>query len=309
MADAATMQREASDGNEASAARRKKMTRSGSKDQTEVVDELALETKRTSLLDRLETQLKGPAGLSRMLIGFSVPDDRKIQKVVDQELTQWLQRLEADEQSKLSGLLMFASQAALQFVEGPTELVFKALEFVNSLSSEARASAAAAAAAKEPLSPGAPATGTSPRDIQKDAGLIHAVRVLHFTELHGVRAARNWCSVVHNGKVVGSAQPLEEANCPDLVFSVYKKILTLCVKVQQNFEADGLEDADTHGLQKIYRKNADDYPTVDEVLNLNGKAGIDLFFSFPEFEKVFMAPFQLVLHSELLWPMAPALSY
>ena len=47
----------------------------------------------------------------------------------------------------------------------------------------------------------------------------------------------------------------------------------------------------------------------EEVVLLLGKQCAENFFSFQEFQRVFMKPFQLVLNSELLWPMPPALSY
>jgi len=61
--------------------------------------------------------------------------------------------------------------------------------------------------------------------------------------------------------------------------------------------------------KKAVKTLIEELPTVDEIVAILNKAGLDFFFDFKEFEKVFVAPFQLVLHSELLWPMAPALSY
>lgn len=261
----------------------------GSKDGQEAMDELAVETKRTTLLDRLEIQLKGRPHVSRLLFGFNVAEDKKVQKAVDQEFMNWRQQQEG-KAAALSGLLLFAGQGAIHFLEGPSELIFKALEFFHSISAEAQTTpeGLAAGAAKEP-------------EKAKEKVLISTVRVLHFTELHGVRSLNSWCSIVHTGKAIGGNQTqLEDGNCPELVFVVYKKLLCLCLKVKRQEPEDA---------SKAFKKAMDDLPNVDEIVTLLGKSGLDYFFSFEEFEKVFIAPFQLVLHSELLWPMAPALSY
>jgi len=274
-------------GDAAEAARRR--PRKNSKDVSEVVDELALETKRTTLLDRIESQLKGERQhVSRLLVGFNCADDKKVQKALDQEFQTWRQQ---PGHEALSGLLIFASVVGLHLLEGPTELIFKALELMHSLSAEAKDDAGSAALRQE-----------------EKGDLLSGMRILHFTELHGVRVARSWTSLVHPGRAVGGAQTqLEEANCHELVFTCYKKLMVLCLKVGKLLDPD--EDVDVAALQKNYKKAGDDLPTIDEVLVILGKTSFDYFFSYAEFSKVFVAPFQLVLHSELLWPMAPALSY
>jgi len=264
----------------------KKPGRKNSKEVGEIIDELALETKRTTLLDRIESQLKERQQVSRMLVGFNCADDKKVQKALDQEFQNWRQQPSND---AVSGVLIFASVVGLHLLEGPTELIFKALELMHTLSAEAKE--------------GEDATAT-----EKSDALLSGIRILHFTELHGVRVARSWTSMSHPGKAVGGAQTqMEDANCHELVFAAYKKLLVLCLKVAKLLDPD--EDVDTASLQKNYKKAADDLPSMDEVLILLGKTSFDYFFSYAEFKKVFIAPFQLVLHSELLWPMAPALSY
>lgn len=246
----------------------------------EVVDELAQETKRTTLLDRVEQQLKDQPHVSRILFGFSIADDRKTQSLVEQEFNGW--RAKQERTSELSGLLVFTAQGALHLLEGPTELLYGALELFHRLAAESKLPTSARPA------------------------LIGPLRVLHFTELHGVRASMLWCSYVHGGKLQGGTQvQLEEATCADFAFRTYEKLLKVCLRVKQQVG----EEAGLDSTQLAYKKAADMMPTVDEVVVLIGKSGADLFFSYPEFEKVFIAPFQLVLHSELLWPMAPALVY
>jgi len=260
----------------------------------ETMDDLAMETKRTALLDRLESQLKkGPSFTTRLLFAFNVSDDRKVQRAIDQEFTDW-RKTTAGAQA-VNGILIYTQSVALHLLEGPTEMLFNALALFHSVSAEVR---------KAPeVQP-----GTTPRPNEKGElpALLSGLRVLHFTELHGVSVVKSWCSLVHPGRPTGNQMPVEEANCHELVFSCYKKVLCLCLKVQKLL--DGEADPDS-SLNKTYKKAADELPSVDEVLVLVSRSSAEYFFTFPEFEKVFMAPFQLALHSELLWPMPPALSY
>lgn len=300
MAEAGGQAVEASSAEAFEGSRRRGRPHAGSKDMEETIDELAMETKRTTLLDRLETQLKSTSHVSRMLFGFSLADDKKVQKALDQEFTSWKQQQESHE--ALTGVLvMVAGQTGFHLLEGPTELVLKALSFFHSVSTEAKGIREAAPAGPVQATPRQDEKGELP-------ALVSTVRVLHFTELHGVQVARSWCSLVHPGKSLGGVQtPLDETNSHELVFAAYKKMLCLCLKVQKLLDPD--EPVDVKGLKKAYEKAADEMPSVDEVQCVMGKNSLECFFTYPEFEKVFILPFQLVLHSELLWPMAPALCY
>eukprot|EP00438_Fugacium_kawagutii_P026120 Skav235773 [mRNA] locus=scaffold1666:133865:144085:+ [translate_table: standard] len=246
-----------------------------------------------ALLDRLEGQLKGPAFTTRLLFAFNVSDDRKAQRAIDQEFIDW--RKTTNGAQSVNGILIYTQAVALHLLEGPVEMIFKAFEVFHSMSSEVR---------KVPeVQP-----GTTPRPNEKGElpALLSGVRVLHFSELHGVSVVRSWSSLVHPGRPTGNQMPVEDSNCHELVFSCYKKVLCLCLKVKKLL--DGEADPDS-SLQKTYKKAADELPSVDEVLVLVSKSSAEYFFTFAEFSKVFMAPFQLALHSELLWPMPPALSY
>lgn len=260
----------------------------------EVVDELAQEVPRVSLLDRLEEQLKGQTHVSRLLFGFQVVDDKKVHHTVEQEFSSWRSAL-GSECEEISGILLFMGQAAVQLLEGPTELLFKALTHFNELTGEVKPEAIG----ELRVTAGNPERGNK-------QPLISGLRVLHLTELHGVRTSRSWCSYSHPGKLQGGQVQLAESTCSDLVFAVYKKLLVLCLKVQEQL---GGEKASLDKLHTTYRRVQDMMPSPDEVATLLGKSGTDFFFSYQEFEKLFIAPFNLVLHSELLWPMPPALSY
>lgn len=257
----------------------------------EVIDELATETKRTALLDRLSQQTKGRHHVSRLLMTFGCPDDRKIHEAVEQEFGAWRERQEKGTE-KLTGVLLFVSQAqcGIQFLEGPTDLIFQALALFYSLTGE------------EPSKTG---LATAPA-AEKPPALINSLRVLHFTELHGVRVSRSWATYVCGGKLAGGQTTvLDETTSAELVFGAYNKFLQLCLKVQESVGVD----AGAEQVQAALKKASELMPTIDEVFLLVGKAGGELFFSYEEFEKVFVAPFYLVLHSELLWPMPPPLSY
>lgn len=239
----------------------------------EVVDELSQENPRTPLLAQVEGQLKGRTQSSRLLIGFGVVDDR-----FAEEFSKW--RVQNEQEGDVSGLLLFTSQGAVHFMEGPTELLFSALAFHKSLASEA-GGGAEEGSTRQPM--------------------IGPVRVLHFTEMHGVRATSAWCSYSHPGKMAGGQQAvIEETNSAECMFKVYMKLLVVCAKAQGD---------STSTMQSAVKKAAEQLPAVDDVALLLGKAASEFFFSCVEFEEVFVAPFNLVLHSELLWPMPAALSY
>lgn len=268
----------------------------------ETVDELAQETKRVTLLEREEHQLKGEAHVSRLLFVFGVSDDRKLQSMIEQEFATWRDR----EGENITGVLLFLSQAAIHFLEGPTETIFRALELFHSFTQEVLPTPVATTQEggpkqQRPSAPKEAAPVVAPRP-----ALISPVRILYFTELHGVRTSVSWCAYPHAAKLQGGQQiVLEESNSHELVFSLYKKMLMLCMRVQSGNE----DEVDSQRLKESYGRASELFPSLDEVLILLAKNGAEFFFSYPEFEKVFMKPFQLVLHSELLWPMPPALSY
>jgi len=263
------------DGN-AEAGRRQGKPRKGSKGEAgETIDELAMETKRTTLLDRLEGQLKGGRQhVSRLLFGFSVADDKKIQKGIDQEFSNWRQQQEGGAEA-LSGVLVFASAVGLHLLEGPTELLFKALEFFHSISAEAK---------KLPQdSDGGVQATPRPNEKGELPAMLSKLHILHFTELHGVRVARSWAQISHPGKVIGGTQTqMEDSNSHELVFAAYKKMMCLCLKVSKMVAPDDPEDSQevsTSDLQKAYKKAADELPSVDEILIILGKTAFEFFLS------------------------------
>eukprot|EP00927_Polykrikos_kofoidii_P051729 TRINITY_DN45520_c0_g1_i1.p1 TRINITY_DN45520_c0_g1~~TRINITY_DN45520_c0_g1_i1.p1 ORF type:complete len:287 (+),score=55.37 TRINITY_DN45520_c0_g1_i1:150-1010(+) len=254
----------------------------------EVVDELTIETKRVTLLAEVENQLKGKSHVSRLLFGFGIADDRKVQATVEQEFQEFLKTHE-----DVSGLLLYIGQAAVQLLEGPTDGLFQALDVFYKLS---------VGTPSDPVAKDAAAAGAPHRH-----AIINSIRVLHFSELHGTRTSISWTAFVHASKLHGgSSQELDESNSAELVLVVYQKFLSLCLRAQ-----DSVSDpqAEFDFMNGVYGRMVDSMPSADDVLILLSKAGADLFFSHAEFKKVFIDPFHCVLHSELLWPIPPALSY
>ncbi|CAK0824608.1 unnamed protein product, partial [Prorocentrum cordatum] len=81
-------------------------------------------------------------------------------------------------------------EAAINLFEGPTELIFKALEFLHSLCGQQEAD--------DRLDPANPLAASGP--------LVASLRILHFTELRGVQTSKSWCSVTNPSKPQGGNQ-------------------------------------------------------------------------------------------------------
>jgi hypothetical protein len=268
----------------------------------EFIDELAQETKRVTLLEREEQQLAGKKHVSRLLFAFGIADEKKMQTQVDNEFTQWRDKLE--DGTELTGVLLFLGQVAVCFLEGPTDQLFKALEVFHALTQEILPAPASPAAPPEVRS----VQSTRSESVEQAAprpALIGAVRIFYFTEMHGVRTSTGWCSFANATKQGGAGNASLEDGTQETVFLLYKKLLMLCLKVRD----EAGDKADGEKLQSYYRNHADMMPLPEEVTLLLGKLAAEYLFSFVEFQKLFMKPFQLVLNSELLWPMPPALSY
>lgn len=256
----------------------------------QVLDELAQETKRVSLLDRVENQLKGRQHVSRALVVLEINEEKKTPAVIEQEFRAW-QNKQEKQAKDLGGILVFVPGAALHLLEGPTELIFQALEFLHSLCGSEDKDAEDKLDSANPLAASGP--------------LVTSLRILHFTELRGVRTSNSWCSVTNQSKPQGGNQvQMDQDNCADFVYATYNKLLTLCLRVQKDHQ-----DATAQELQQAYKRVPELMPAVNEVSAFLAKGITDSFFTYPEFHKVFVAPFKMVLHSELLWPMPPQLSY
>lgn len=254
----------------------------------EVQDELAIETRRTTLLDLTEKQLRvKDTMMSRLLFVFSVQDDQKVKAAVEREFSTWL-GTEEGKRKPITGLLVFSNQAGVHFLEGPTEALFEALAFFHSLASE-----------------GTQFGSRTPRP-----AVTGPLRVLYFTELHCVRCTRVWCVHHSSAKGQGSQTVLSTDNCAETVFGVYRKFLLLGKQTSPPVPEEGEEEAvDPKVVEDAIKKAHDLVPTPDEISMFTSKAAVDCLLTYAEFEQTFCAPFHTVLNAELLWPVPPALAY
>ncbi|CEM34463.1 unnamed protein product [Vitrella brassicaformis CCMP3155] len=231
------------------------------------------DTHRPSALEAIEAQLKGVASCSRILLACTLVEATKTAQRLESVLSAWMQS-EAQSGEVTGLLLVYASQqAALLFAEGLTEQLFRLLTKVGDMQTQ---------------SEGSPGEG------------VANVRILQFTELHGVRLLPFWTSFhVPPPKAAGGAQAggdTGDAETPVLekVWEMYRNLLILGSK---------LGGETKHSAAHVL-KNTPLLPP-GEVLGelLSGENHEDALMSYEEFADVFMSPFTLVLESELLWPM------
>jgi hypothetical protein len=246
----------------------------------EVIDELAIETRRTSLLDIVEQQLKGQTVVTRCLFIFPLADDPRIQSALKQEFSNWLET--SQRSSVVTGLLVFMQQAGIHFLEGPTQMLYAALAAFHEWAAD---------------TPGRQA-------------LVGPLRILYFSELHGVRTSRSWIAYNHSAKPMGGAgTSLTQDTCSEIVFICYRKLLLLNMQVSGAVAGGEEGPALQKQLGNAIKKGSELLPSVEEVGLFMSKNAVDLLLTYPEFAKLFVEPTHTVLGSELLWPMPPPLSY
>lgn len=302
MVDAAEAQRSDAEGqggasSGAEGQRRPSKRRQGSKLHNAFYDELAQETQRLNLLNAVEAQVRSKTLRSRILLGCSISDNKDVHLKVEKEFEDWVRMAEAaaikaEEEgaaissTPLAGLLIFQPVQLLHFLEGTTDQLLAALKAFHSLSIEVTAT--------DNGPPARPA-------------LISNLRILYFTEAHGVQTMNGWTSVKHEtAKSMGGPAMLQDMEaCSMAVFGAYRKLMMVNCKITQATGGGGGSSA----VQNAFRQSQDLLPTLDEVTSLLHKNTAEFFFTFAEFEKSFAAPFHMVLQSELLWPMPPPLSY
>lgn len=277
--------------------RRPSKRRQGSKLHSAFYDELAQETQRLNLLNAVEQQVRAKTLRSRILLGCTISDNKDVHLKVEKEFEEWVHNAEAaarkaEEEGSaistlpLSGLLIFQPIQLLHFLEGSTDQLLAALKAFHTLSVDV------------------PATENGP---PARPALISNLRVLYFTEAHGVQSMSGWSAVKHeSAKSMGGPVMIQDMEaCSMAVFMAYRKLMMVCCKVMSATGGEG----DSSAVQSAFKQSQDLLPTLDEVTALLHKGTAEYFFTFAEFEKSFAAPFHMVLQSELLWPMPPPLSY
>lgn len=255
-----------------------------------VQDELAQETRRHTLLDAVEHQLKSVPTRARLLLACNVSEDKKLVQQIEAEFSEWVKKNEqiaadAEEEDgtprqKFGGLFIMQPGQALHFMEGSTEQLFAGLKLWNSFSIEV------------------PAGGDTPAR----SALLSNLRIIYFTEVHGVQTMVGWNAFAHTSakSMGGPALFQEDSSAFQAVFMCYRKLMVVNSKTM---------DASSKDVKEQLKKLQDNLPTLDEVTALLHKTAAEFFFTYAEFDKAFCAPFHLVLQSELLWPMPPPLSY
>jgi hypothetical protein len=263
-----------------------------------VQDELASETRRHTLLDAVEHQLKAVPTRARLLLACNIPDDKKAVAQIETEFGAWAKKLapavdDAEEEegaakpTAFGGLFVIQPGQALHFMEGTAEQLFAGLKAFQGLSDIS-------------------ATGGDKNETPRGA-LVNNLRIIYFTEVHGVQTMNGWHSFHHLGakSMGGPVLFQDDEQCFQAVFMAYRKLLVTNCKVMEALPSDADDQAYKTQLKSIQ----DGLPTLDELTSLLHKTAADYFFNYAEFEKAFCAPFHLVLQSELLWPMPPPLSY
>jgi len=262
-----------------------------------VQDELAQETRRSTLLDAVEHQLKAATTRARLLIACNLSEDKKGIAQIETEFTEWSKKIaqsadDAEEEEGaakppvLGGLFIIQPGQALHFLEGPTEKLFEGLKLFQAF--------------------GVEVAGGGPNETPRGA-LISNLRIIYFTEVHGVPTMNGWHCFYHTSakSLGGPALFQDDEACYQAVFMAYRKLLVTNCKIME--ATDGQNK--TTLVKDTLKKLQDSLPTLDELTALLHKTAAEYFFTYAEFEKAFCAPFHLVLQSELLWPMAPPLSY
>jgi hypothetical protein len=248
------------------------------------------------LLDAVEHQLKNVATRGRLLLACNLPEDKKLISQIEEEFSKWVKTIEqsaadaAEEDGsgkpqEFGGIFIQQPGQALHYLEGTTETLFNGLKLFASFGNEV------------------PAGGDGPGR----GALISNLRIIYFTEVHGVQTVKGWYPFQHTSakSMGGPALLQEEDSCYQAVFMVYRKILVFNCKAME--ATDGMSNPNT--VKDQFKKLQDALPTLDELTALLHKTSAEYFFTYAEFEKAFCAPFHLVLQSELLWPMPPPLSY
>ena len=194
---------------------------------------------------------------------------------------------EKDENDFVSGLVVFVGNAAVALFEAAqTSSALKIFQWLDEQSKEAT-----------------PALQTP--------------RLAYISELKGTRQLNK--VIVHERKnmrcnLTMTIQQDADFSMTDEVFKVYKGLLTLSAKIKDLFRMFLLRVPEYLLVDKAIKEWEDDsrpdhLPTPDEMSNLCHIKTGEHFFTFHEYHESFVGPLDLVLASEVSWPVAPPLAY
>ena len=182
---------------------------------------------------------------------------------------------EKDENDYVSGLVVFVGNAAVALFEAAqTSSALKIFQWLDEQSKEAT-----------------PA-------LQKH-------RLAYVSELKGTRQLNK--VIVHERKnmrcnLTMTIQQDADFSMTDEVFKVYKGLLTLSAKIKETSVDKAIKEWEDDS-------RPDHLPTPDELSNLCHIKTGEHFFTFHEYHESFVGPLDLVLASEVSWPVAPPLAY
>jgi hypothetical protein len=182
---------------------------------------------------------------------------------------------EKDENDFVSGLVVFVGNAAVALFEAAqTSSALKIFQWLDEQSKEAT-----------------PALQTP--------------RLAYVSELKGTRQLNK--VIVHERKnmrcnLTMTIQQDADFSMTDEVFKVYKGLLTLSAKTKETSVDKAIKEWEDDS-------RPDHLPTPDEMSNLCHIKTGEHFFTFHEYHESFVGPLDLVLASEVSWPVAPPLAY
>lgn len=182
---------------------------------------------------------------------------------------------EKDENDYVSGLVVFVGNAAVALFEAAqTSSALKIFQWLDEQSKEAT-----------------PA--------------LQMPRLAYVSELKGTRQLNK--VIVHERKnmrcnLTMTIQQDADFSMTDEVFKVYKGLLTLSAKIKETSVDKAIKEWEDDS-------RPDHLPTPDEMSNLCHIKTGEHFFTFHEYHESFVGPLDLVLASEVSWPVAPPLAY
>ena len=182
---------------------------------------------------------------------------------------------EKDENDYVSGVVVFVGNAAVALFEAAqTASALKIFQWLDEQSKEAT-----------------PALQTP--------------RLAYVSELKGTRQLNK--VIVHERKnmrcnLTMTIQQDADFSMTDEVFKVYKGLLTLSAKINETSVDKAIKEWEDDS-------RPDHLPTPDEMSNLCHIKTGEHFFTFHEYHESFVGPLDLVLASEVSWPVAPPLAY
>lgn len=247
--------------------------------QAQEIDELAQEQPRVSLLDTLDSQLRGVETVSRLMLICNV-DDKKSAELVE-KFREWV----AKEPQVTGVLAIMGSNCGLHFLEGPTRKIYAAMEHFQSFSAEDLA-----------------------KHGDDNSGYLSNLRILYLGELYKARASMHWCSFSYTASKASAGSLGSEASDADRCFHAYKTLLVSALKVKDQIiksQGENCNFADFNSNAPAFFRNWGETLVSLDDLGLLLSKDCNSLLNYAQFEEIFLLTPKLKLESDLLWPMPP----